>query len=60
MYEYLQGRSDLVLNGFESVEITEAVEKSKKSLKELKTLSLLLEMIRTKLRPIRLLVFKVV
>ena len=28
MYEYLRGRSDLVLNGFESAGITEAVEKS--------------------------------
>ena len=28
MYEYLQGRSDLVLNGFESAWITEAVQKS--------------------------------
>ena len=28
MHEYLRGRSDLVLNGFESVGITEAVEKS--------------------------------
>ena len=28
MYEYLRRRSDLVLNGFESVGITEAVEKS--------------------------------
>ena len=27
MYEYLRGRSDLVLNGFESAGITEAVEK---------------------------------
>ena len=30
MYEYLQGCSDLVLNGFESARITEAVEKSNK------------------------------
>ena len=29
MYEYLRGRSDLVLNGFESAGITEAAEKSK-------------------------------
>ena len=29
MYEYFQGRSNLVLNGFESAWITEAVEKSK-------------------------------
>ena len=28
MCEYLRGRSDLVLNGFESAGITEAVEKS--------------------------------
>ena len=28
MYEYLRGRNDLVLNGFESAGITEAVEKS--------------------------------
>ena len=28
IYEYLQGRSDLVLNGFETAWITEAVEKS--------------------------------
>ena len=28
MYEYLQGRSNLLLNGFESEWITEAVEKS--------------------------------
>ena len=28
MYEYLRGRSDLVLNGFELAGITEAVEKS--------------------------------
>ena len=28
MYKYLQGRSDLVLNGFESAGVTEAVEKS--------------------------------
>ena len=28
MYEHLRGRSDLVLNGFESAGITEAVEKS--------------------------------
>ena len=28
MYEYLQGRSDLVLKGFESAWITEAVQKS--------------------------------
>ena len=28
MHEYLRGRSDLVLNGFESAGITEAVEKS--------------------------------
>ena len=28
MYEYLRGRSDLVLNGFESAGITEVVEKS--------------------------------
>ena len=28
MYEYLRVHSDLVLNGFESAEITEAVEKS--------------------------------
>ena len=28
MYKYLRGRSDLVLNGFESAGITEAVEKS--------------------------------
>ena len=60
MYEYLWGRSDLVLNGFESAGVTEAVEKSNESLKELKTRSLLLEMIRTNLKPILLLVFKVV
>ena len=28
LYEYLRGRSDLVLNGFESAGITEAAEKS--------------------------------
>ena len=28
MYEYLRGRSDLVLNGFQSAGITEVVEKS--------------------------------
>ena len=28
MYQYLLGRSDLVLNGFETAAITEAVEKS--------------------------------
>ena len=28
MYKYLQRRSDLVLNGFQSAQITEAVQKS--------------------------------
>ena len=28
MYRYLQGRNDLVINGFKAAEITEAVEKA--------------------------------
>ena len=49
MYEYLRGRSDLIWS-----------KNQTKFLKELKTPSLLLEMIRTNLKPILLLVFKVV
>ena len=35
MYEYLSGRSDLVLNGFESAGITEVVEKSNEVFKRI-------------------------
>ena len=35
MYEYLRGRSGLVLNGFESAWITEAVEKSNEVFKRI-------------------------
>ena len=40
MYEYLRGRSDLVLNGFESAGITEAVEKSNKVFERIENLFL--------------------
>ena len=59
MYEYLRGRSELVLNGFESAGYQRWSKNQTKSLKELKTCSLLLEMIRTNFKPILLLVFKV-
>ena len=52
MHEYLRGRSDLVLNGFESSGQQRWSKNQTKSLKELKTCSLLLEMIRTNLKPI--------
>ena len=40
IYEYLWGRSDLVLNGFESAGITEAVEKSNKVFERIENLFL--------------------
>ena len=40
MYEYLRGRSDLVLNGFESAGITEAVEKSNEVFERIENLFL--------------------
>ena len=40
MYEYLRGRSDLFLNGFESAGITEVVEKSNEVFERIENLFL--------------------